>query len=176
VLAGQVAEAATGEPLPAVVREELDFEGLGLDHTFFLSLEPDPDPDGQRLANVFGEVDLRTLDPSTDLYGGGGLVSTGEDVATFYRALFQGEVLHDPASLDRMTTVSPQSGDEQGAMGIYLVESDGIPCYGHIGFYGTEAVHCPSVDLTIVRSTGQALYPDGWSFDHLDDLIAHALT
>jgi len=160
VLAGQVVEAATGQPLHEVVREQVGYERLGLVHTFFESLEPDPDPGAPRLANVFAELDLRALDPSVDLYGGGGLVSTAGDVATFYAALFEGEVFDDPATLERMTTVSPQSGAEQGALGVFLVESDGIPCYGHTGFYGTEAVHCPEADLTIVRSTGQAAPPD----------------
>jgi hypothetical protein len=33
---------------------------------------------------------------------------------------------------------------------------DGVVCYSHGGRWGTVAIHCPSVDVTITRSTGQA--------------------
>ena len=48
---------------------------------------------------------MLTIDPSVDLYGGGGLVSTCADLAKFFRALLlRGEVFDSPATLVTMTT------------------------------------------------------------------------
>ena len=38
----------------------------------------------------YQRIDATAFDPSFDLYGGGGLVSTVDDLASFYRALFHG--------------------------------------------------------------------------------------
>jgi CubicO group peptidase (beta-lactamase class C family) len=41
-------------------------------------------------------MDMTGADPSFDLYGGGGLVSTVNDLARFYRALLDGHVFAKP--------------------------------------------------------------------------------
>jgi D-alanyl-D-alanine carboxypeptidase len=175
VLAGQVIESVTGQPLAEAVRSTLDFEGLGLDHTFWETLEPAPDPEPPRFHNVFAQLDMFDSDPSTDLYGGGGLVSTVDDLATFYGALFGGEVFDDPASLARMTAVDPHSEDG-GGLGIFQVDAAGVTCFEHTGFYGTVAFHCPDEDLTIIREVGQALRPPPFDFADLNERLVGTLT
>ena len=176
VLVGQIVETVTGRPLADAVRAILDLDGLGLRHTWWERLEPPPAERAPRMHNVFGTLDTTEQDPSVDLYGGGGLVSTADDLARFYEALFGGEVFDDPATLERMTTVNPVSGRDRAGLGIYRVEAAGVTCFEQGGFYGTVAFHCPGVGLTIVRQVGQAVLPPDFSFADLDIRAVSALT
>jgi D-alanyl-D-alanine carboxypeptidase len=45
--------------------------------------------------------------PSSDLFGGGGLVSSVSDLARFIRAPFQGEVYAQPATLTTILSTVP---------------------------------------------------------------------
>ncbi len=158
VLLGQIVERATGEPLPAAVRRLVGFEQLGLDHTWWEQREPEPAGLAPRAHQLFGDTfDNITLDASADLYGGGGLVSTVGDVTTFFRALFAGRVFDDDASLDEMLTVSKPGRRAGAALGIYATTIDGVRCYGHPGYWGTEAYACPALDAAFTIATNQAV-------------------
>ncbi len=126
----------------------------------------------------FGEVDAADFDPSVDLYGGGGLVSSVEDLARFYRALVRGKVFHRAATLQIMLTVPPTNVDAPGgpyAMGIQRRNIAGNVCWGHAGFWGTSAYHCPDTDVTIVRHYNQAQPAPDFIFKPLYEQIANSL-
>jgi hypothetical protein len=55
-------------------------------------------------------------------------------------------------------------------MGIYTVDLAGERCYGHRGFWGTQTIYCPDLDLSLARTTNQA---DDEDFD--DDALEVAL-
>ena len=148
VLLGEILERETGQSLPAAVRKLIGFRRLGLDHTYWETLEPEPTGEGDRAHQYYGTYDNIVLDASTDLYGGGGLVSTVGDLTRFYHALFHGKVFHDPATLKTMTRVAGPGKAEGGAMGIFAVDVDGERCFGHRGYWGTQTIHCPELDLT----------------------------
>jgi D-alanyl-D-alanine carboxypeptidase len=156
VLLGELLERATRRPLPSAVRDLVGFRRLGLDHTYWESLEPAPAGAPPLAHQYYGdEFDNATLDASHDLYGGGGLVSTVADVTRFYRALFHGRIL-DEHTLRTMVEPS-RAGRAAGAgMGIFRIDVDGRECFSHAGYWGTEAVHCPALDLTYTRTTNQA--------------------
>jgi D-alanyl-D-alanine carboxypeptidase len=162
VLLGEIIERVTHKTLPQAVRRLIGFKALGLDHTYWETLEPTPPGQRARAHQYFGTYDNIVLDASSDLYGGGGLVSTVSDLERFYRALFHGKVFHDAASLRTMTRVTGPGRDKGAGMGIFRVDVDGETCYGHRGYWGTQAIHCPRLDLTLVRTTNQA---DDSSFD-----------
>jgi D-alanyl-D-alanine carboxypeptidase len=170
VLLGEILERVTGDTLPGAVRELLHFDRLGLDDTYWESLEPAPEGAAPRAHQYFDTYDNIALDASTDLYGGGGLVSTVDDLARFYRALFHGKVFDRPKTLRTMTTVSGPGRDEGAAMGIYDVDAAGERCYGHAGFWGTQTIHCPDLDLTFARTHNQALDED-FDYDALEQVI-----
>jgi D-alanyl-D-alanine carboxypeptidase len=152
VLLGEVLETTTGQPMPEALRNLLGFESLGIAHTWFETLEPEPADAPARLVQWFDGVEVATLDASSDLFGGGGLVSTLEDMTRFYRALLQGEVFRRPGTLATMLEPSPQSiasGEGGYGMGLGRMMIDGQACHGHGGFWGTEAWHCPGVDVTV---------------------------
>jgi D-alanyl-D-alanine carboxypeptidase len=176
VLLGEILERVTGRSLPAAVRDLLRFRRLRLDHTYWETLEPPPAGATPRAHQYYDTFDNITLDASHDLYGGGGLVSTVGDLTRFYRALFHGRVL-DRRMLRIMTRVSRPGRHAGAAMGIFRVDVDGERCYGHPGYWGTETIHCPRLDVTFARTTNQA---DDTDFDSgplervVADLARHA--
>ena len=94
------------------MRELLHLDRLGLDHTYWEILEPTPPGTPPRAHQYYATAfDNIVLDASHDLYGGGGLVSTVDDLARFYRGLFHGKVFDKAATLKTMTKVSGPGRD-----------------------------------------------------------------
>jgi D-alanyl-D-alanine carboxypeptidase len=160
ILLGEILERITGAGMPDAVRELVGYEKLGLGSTWFESLEPRPSgvPD---LAHQFWMgIDVTTIDPSQDLYGGGGLASTVGDLAGFMRAVFTGAVFENPATLGEMLAavdVQRAGPDYFGSaltlgeyrMGVVVTEVNGYTVYRHGGFFGTTALYVPSLDLAL---------------------------
>lgn len=178
VLLGEMLERLTGDALGQALRKVLEFERLGLDETYLESLEPAPAGAAELSHPYFGDHDGLGIDASTDLYGGGGLVSSTEDLARFYRALLRGEVFQRPATLQTMLTVPPTNANAPGgayAMGIQHRDIGGEECWGHTGFWGTAVYHCAGPDVTIVRHVNQAHPDDSFITRTLFDRIAQVL-
>jgi D-alanyl-D-alanine carboxypeptidase len=168
-LVGEILEGKTGLDLGAAMRTLLDYERLGLHSTWLESIEPEPNELPQLSHQYEADVDIAGIDPSVDLYGGGGLMSTCRDVATFFRALLHGEVLRKPETLATMLTTSegvprsPKTGlddsPSDAALYIFKAELDGATWWGHDGYWGTTALTCPERDVTIVAGHQQAKMP-----------------
>jgi D-alanyl-D-alanine carboxypeptidase len=154
-LLGEILEVLLGKPMPAAVRELLAFGRHGLATTWFEVLDSVPAGAAPRVHQYLDSLDANDFDGSIDLYGGGGVISTLEELARFYRALVRGEIFADRATLDSMLVMSPQSlaeGPGGYGMGIGRVQYDDVVCYGHGGFWGTLARHCPAIDLTVTAA------------------------
>jgi D-alanyl-D-alanine carboxypeptidase len=157
ILLGEIIERVTGAPLGAAYRELLSFAALGLTHTYLEREEPAPVGIPQRAHQYLGDLDATTLlDPSADLYGGGGLVSTTEDLGRFYRALLRGEVFRIPGTLATMLAVPPTNEQADQAMGLFRSEIGEQVCWGHGGYWGNEAIYCPDRDVVLIYSPNQA--------------------
>jgi len=151
--------------MAAAFRELLGFDRLGLSSTWLETLEQPPEGAGDLAHQLDGEIDAFFIDPSMDLYGGGGLVMTMGDLARFMHALFTGAVFDDPATLSVMLTTIDTSTGMPGApdaardldyrMGIWVAEIDGIITYRHTGYWGTTATYAPSLDLAIAATVNQ---------------------
>lgn len=154
VLLGAILEATTGKGLAAALRELDRFDALGLTQTWLETLEPPPADVHARAPQTYGGVALSTIDATSDLWGGGGLVSTTRDIEAFFRALFGGRVFSNPATLATMLTRTNANAVDSpaatGALGIFKKEIEGTTCFYHEGFWGVLALHCPSLDLGIV--------------------------
>ena len=154
ILLGEILETVTGGSMQQAVRDLVGYQRHGLANSYFETLEDAPPTAGPRAHQYMDSLDTNGFDASVDLYGGGGLVSNLEDQARFFRALVRGEVLEQRATLDTMLTPSPQSqGERPGVgygMGIGRGSVDQVVCYGHGGFWGTLARHCPELDITVV--------------------------
>jgi D-alanyl-D-alanine carboxypeptidase len=169
-LVGEIIERLAGTSLGAAMRELIGYERLGLRHTYHESVEPEP-PELPPIAKQYeGDFDIWRYDPSVDLWGGGGLVSTCADLARFFRALLRDDIFRDPATLATMCTLPgrpPADGAgerEAAATGMFVVRRASGPLvfWGHGGYWGTTVATCPAIDLTVVSQDGQAYMPEGY--------------
>ncbi|MEM7687568.1 MAG: alpha/beta fold hydrolase [Pseudomonadota bacterium] len=155
VIAGEIIERQSGMDQAPAFRELLKFSKLGLDETWFETLEDVPEAAGVRARQYANGQDVTDANPSFDLYGGGGLVSTHEDLSAFYRALFEGNVFDNDETLTLMLEIADTnrqpSGDGYG-LGIVRATIDGVVCWGHAGFFGSSTFHCPDADLTVTSN------------------------
>jgi D-alanyl-D-alanine carboxypeptidase len=171
-LAGEVIEAATGQPLADVYRERI-FEPLGMDATWMdcveepraelaRGLHPAGIDDTSALSFELPDGDGQPLDV-TDLgrHGGasGGLVSTSEDVAAFARALFEGDLFEDEATLAAMLEPGPAP---LYGLGVELGDELGGDLIGHGGImagYNARLLYDPAHDLVIVALSNETANP-----------------
>jgi len=160
ILLGEILEQVTGRSMPDAVRSLVDYDRLGLRSTWFESLEPRPAGVPEPAHQFWAGFDVTTIDPSQDLYGGGGLASTVGDLARFFRGVFTGKVFSDQSTVDTMLTtieVERAGPDYFGSelevgtyrMGVEVSEVAGHTVYSHGGFFGTSGVFVPDLDLAI---------------------------
>ena len=177
ILLGQVVERVTGEALGPAVRDLLAFDRLGLDATWWEIMEPVPHSAGARAHQYIGGIDSNPWDASLDSYGGGGLVTSSRDLAMFWRALFDGRVFEQEATVDTMLT-TPLPGDETPyRMGIFVRDLNGRLAYEHSGFWGTRAVYVPALDLVVAGAvTEQSMGRRAFEMtDRAVELVAEAV-
>jgi D-alanyl-D-alanine carboxypeptidase len=152
VLAGQVVERVTGKPLHRAMRR-LVLDPLRLRRTYTESLERPPTGTAPRAHQYYRSLDTYDVDPSFDLYGGGGLVSTVGDVVRLLRGLFRGRLFHRDGTLELMT--APSRFGNYG-MGFARIELDGADAVGKAGFGGVFAAYVPARDLFVATTTNCA--------------------
>jgi D-alanyl-D-alanine carboxypeptidase len=166
VLLGEILERASGRPMAAAVRELVGFERLDLSSTWWEIFEQTPEGVPDRAHQFLGALDVTDFDPSYDLYGGGGLVSTMRDLALFFRALFSGGVYTRLETTATMLTTIDGAGPRPGAdetalpagsyrMGVWVEDWQGLTVYRHGGFWGTTAAYVPELDLTVAATVNQ---------------------
>lgn len=143
-LLGNIIERITGKPLAAAVRSTLDFDKLGLTATYWETQEPAAAAAGPRAHQFLMGRDTYAWNPSLDMFGGGGLVSTPRDLARFLAALFEGRVFRRPETLRAMISSDGLPADSPYRLGIFETEVGGVKAYWHSGFWGTAALYVPS--------------------------------
>ncbi|OAB57821.1 hypothetical protein AY599_03900 [Leptolyngbya valderiana BDU 20041] len=149
LLLGEVLETVTGQALPDAVAELNRFGALGLASTWWDEQRP-ADQDGPERAHQYLEgMDTFGIHGSVDAFGGGGVVASADDVATYFHALFEGRVFERPATLDLMTAAPGHPPDSPYRIGLFLRAAGDVDGYGHGGFWGTDVVVYPELDLVI---------------------------
>lgn len=158
ILLGEIIEQITGEALGPALRALINYKNLGLHTTWLESAEPIPEATLALVHQYEGDLDTYNLDASSDIYGGGGLVSTVGDMARFMRGLFSGEVFADLSTLNTMLTPvpaqrgGPDYGIWQQVPGLYRLGINaeyGNRVYSHKGHFGTLAAYVPELDMAI---------------------------
>lgn len=153
ILLGEIVASFFEGDLARGLRDLLKFDKLKLNHTWLESLEEEPSNMSTPVHRYFQRLDVTTWDPSNDLYGGGGLVSTTQDLSTFIHALFNGEVFDKKSTLDLMLTkpvyASSYKPEENRRHKDYRYGFWGVTIYGeqaylHNGLWGTSMLHVPA--------------------------------
>ena len=157
VILGELIETYTGKSLDAGIKELLGLEKLGLDRTDFE--RNDHQTDLLRIHQYFQGKDTYNFSPTMDYYGGGGILSNTEELIDFFQALFQGKIFENPATLNLM--LKPVSYSTKAKldyqMGMYKVQVKGMDAYCHSGFWGTQVLYIPKMNLYMAVN-----YSGGW--------------
>lgn len=158
LLLTEIIEHFTKKPFYTAIPALLDFKGNGLNDTWFVNLQHAPSSSGPLVHQYWEKYhwDSYKLDPSWDLYGGGGLVSTPKDLALFFQALFEGKIIKEKTLLETMHTLVLPREQSNYCLGVVNLLFDGtIPAYYHGGFWGTDAMYIPELNTSIVVFTSQ---------------------
>jgi D-alanyl-D-alanine carboxypeptidase len=160
VILGEIIERVTGHSLAQAVRDELNFSKIGLNSTWFESLEPQPPRVLSRAHQYLdvNDIDATDFDPSFDLYGGGGLVSTTRDLTRFFRAVTLGELFAHRSTLATAFTVPDVARVERDASYAVMLPTLSFGphlCWGKAGAWGSIGLYCPDIDLSVGLSVNR---------------------
>ncbi|GAB2496363.1 serine hydrolase domain-containing protein [Algoriphagus taiwanensis] len=157
VILGELIEKYTGKSLDGGIKELLGLEDLGLDRTDFERM--DSETDRLRIHQYFQGRDTYAFSPTMDYFGGGGIVSNSQELVDFFQALFQGKIFEQEETLqimlEQVTYETKARMDYQ--MGTYKVKVNGLDAFCHSGFWGTQVVFIPELDLYMAAN-----YSGGW--------------
>jgi D-alanyl-D-alanine carboxypeptidase len=163
LLLGEILEQATGKEFYEAIKELVGYEKLGLNKTWFYSLEPTPS-NTQPLIHQYvpeNDEDSYAIDNSVDLYGGGGIAATTEDLGKYAYHVFQGNVFDHKETLELMfTDVKTTEGDPfeeyvgdipcEYFLGIQECGFDEMNSYWHSGYWGTIVRYFPDLNASVV--------------------------
>ena len=160
-LLSEIMEGIEDRSFYLTIRDLLKFEELGLDHTWFYSLEAEPKETKVRFHQYKESRNwVSTYDesPTWGLFGAAGLVSTAEDLAKFSQALSTGMIFDNPETLSLMlsdlpaleSTKSDLGDGYEGnyKMGIEIITGPNLNMYGHDGYWGSLMYHFPDQNVS----------------------------
>jgi D-alanyl-D-alanine carboxypeptidase len=158
VILGELIETYTGKSLDGGIKELLGLEKLGLDRTDFERM--DTQTDQLRIHQYYQGTDTYNFSPTIDYYGGGGILSNTTELVDFFQALFQGKIFENPATLTLMLepVTYPTKAKMDYQMGMYRVQVNGMDAYCHSGFWGTQVLYIPKLDLYLAAN-----YSGAWA-------------
>lgn len=151
LLAGIVAQEATGLSLYQIFRREL-FNPLSMDST---RLYPDEPLTGELAHRWMGGRDAFAVPMDAEWSGAwaaGAVVSTASEMAQFYRALFNGQILNEQS----MAQLTAFVGANEYGLGISRKMIGGSAVIGHTGEirgYSSVMFRVPSIQANVVVLT-----------------------
>lgn len=158
VLLAMIIESVTGSTLHEQFKARI-FDRLGMENTYLEFYEP------PRGSSLFSHAFIQQLDINTSVntsfdWGGGGLVSTCEELNTFFRALLRGKLFEKKSTLAMMLAAADAGfGGEEYDYGLGIMKRKicGLTFYGHGGAYDCDAFYCPEKDVSVCMSLNQML-------------------
>jgi len=162
IILGAIIEKFYAGNLAQGLRKLLKFDTLGLLSTWLETLEDHPFDDQVMVRRYYGRYETTDWDASIDLYGGGGLVSTTDDLAKFFHALFNNKIYAQEKTLILMLSFPEFLAEnvhndnreiEQYNYGMWTVKAFGENVHIHTGFWGTSMLYIPAYDASIAINT-----------------------
>ena len=153
LLCTEIIENVTKQPFYESIREFLRYEELGFSNTWFPTLET-KNKQTKPLVHQYWEEknwDSYDHDISWDLYGGGGIATTTEEMAQFSYDLFNYKIINDKKTLSQIFTPvkTKDEKDNKYGLGLSIGNVKGYTSYGHGGFWGTVVLYFPQLDTSI---------------------------
>ena len=153
LLLTEIIEGVTGKPFYTSIRDLINYDKLGMQTTWFSTLENYPD-NTKPLAHQYWTsegLDSYEIDHSFDLFGGGGIASSSRDLAVFCQSLFTNKIFEKVETLDLIyTKANPKQAMEGGYyLGLSSIDINGIKGFGHGGFWGTAVNYFPKINASI---------------------------
>ncbi len=155
LLLGHMIERTTGKPLPLAVREQLRLDKHDLTATAWERGDNRVVPQAKRAHQFLAGQDTHAWDPSVDMYGGGGLVATMQDVARFYELMFAGKIFERSETFATMLSPDDLPAASPYRLGVFEKDYGDVHVYEHGGFWGTLVFHEPSSGITIAGAALQ---------------------
>lgn len=162
LLLTEIIEQTTDKPFYTAIRDLLRYKKLNLTKTWFIDLENYP-ANALALAHQYASKfkwDSYDINPSWDLYGGGGIAATAKESALFFQYLFNGKIIRNKQILEAMHTYVLPSDQSKYCLGLYHFDM-GFNAYYHGGWWGTDVIYSPESNATITVFTLQK------SFQHI---------
>lgn len=147
ILAGMVAKSATGFNISQIIRDSI-LTPLQLDSTFFDIEEPEVGMIAHRWEDGIDLHDTSRISLSTSGGPAGAMFSTVAEMAQWYHALMDGQIL-SPASFAEMTTFALPGNY---GLGLGLFTFFGNTCWGHGGItvgYKTRMIYDPCMKAAV---------------------------
>lgn len=155
ILLGEIIESITQMTLGDAIVKELNLRELGLKSIHME--QPEGEFASNRIHQYINQIDTYSINPTLDLYGGGGLLASVEDLSHFYLYLFENKIFKNVETLERMLAPIPfdtaQALDYR--MGIWRIEIDHKEAYTHTGFWGTQVLCIPEIRTCIAVNYSQ---------------------
>jgi D-alanyl-D-alanine carboxypeptidase len=158
VLLAMIIEQVTGETYHAQLESRI-FARLGMENSY---LEHYEEPRGQKpLSHAY----LSTIDLVDDIYtsfdwGGGGIISTCEELNIFIRALIDGKLFKKASTLKQMLAAADEGRggtDYDYGLGIMKRSLHDLTFYGHGGAYDCDVFYCPEKNISVCMTLNQML-------------------
>jgi len=106
----------------------------------------------------FSTMDLVTDVNTSFDWGGGGIVSTWEELNTFFRVLVDGKLFSKESTLKKMLAAADEGRggtDYDYGLGIMKRTIHGLTSYGHGGVYDCDVFYCPVKIISVCMSLNQ---------------------
>ncbi|NNK80574.1 MAG: serine hydrolase [Flavobacteriales bacterium] len=153
LLLAEIIENKTNKPYYTSIRQLLKFDELEFSDSWFPTLEERPAETNHLVHQYWTDQnwDSYDIDVSFDLYGGGGMATTAEDLADFGYHLFHGDIIEDEEVLNSIyTDISTAEGRfSPYYLGLSEDSYQGMKGYGHGGFWGTVFLYFPDLDASV---------------------------
>ncbi len=154
LLLTEIIEKVTEKSFYLAMRELLLFDELKITNTWFKDLEPMPNgtkPMAHQYAAKYN-WDSYEINPSWDLYGGGGLASTAKESALFYQYLFEGKIIKDEKLLESMSTYVLPEAESKYCLGMFHFDFT-TDLFYHGGWWGTDVAYSPEANASVAMFT-----------------------
>ncbi len=156
VLLAMIIEQVTGETYHDQLKARI-FDRLGMDNSY-LEYYEEPRGDKPLSHAFFSTIDLiDDVNTSFD-WGGGGIVSTCEELNRFFRALIDGQLFSKESTLEQMLVAANKGRggmDYDYGLGIMKRFIHELTFYGHGGAYDCDVFYCPEKNISICMSLNQ---------------------